>query len=461
MNDNLINDNLSKWDREYFFHPSTHLAQHARGESPNRIITKGEGCYIYDRENNKLLDGFGGLYCVNIGYGRTEVIDAMHEQAKQLAYYHAYVGHGTEASITLSKMVIDRAPKNFSKVYFGLGGSDANETNIKLVWYYNNILNKPKKKKIISRNRAYHGSGLVTGSLTGLGAFHNHFDLPFENILHTETPHYLRRPDIDMTEVEFTNYCAEKLQELINREGADTIAAFIAEPVLGTGGIIPPPINYWNVIQKILQDNDILLIADEVVTGFGRLGQNFGSDKYNLKPDFITIAKGLTSAYAPLSGSIISDKIFNVLADGNDKLGPLGHGWTYSSNPVSCAAGIANLKYLDNHNLISNVNNVGQYLGDELKNAFNDHPLVGEVRGEGLLFALEFLENKEHLKFFNPSKKIGLQVSSALLKEGVIGRAMPHGDILGLAPPLCLLKSEVDIIVNALKKSIDLVHSNI
>jgi len=371
------------------------------------------------------------------------------------------VGHGTEASITLSKMVIDRAPKNFSKVYFGLGGSDANETNIKLVWYYNNILNKPKKKKIISRNRAYHGSGLVTGSLTGLGAFHNHFDLPFENILHTETPHYLRRPDIDMTEVEFTNYCAEKLQELINREGADTIAAFIAEPVLGTGGIIPPPINYWNVIQKILQDNDILLIADEVVTGFGRLGQNFGSDKYNLKPDFITIAKGLTSAYAPLSGSIISDKIFNVLADGNDKLGPLGHGWTYSSNPVSCAAGIANLKYLDNHNLISNVNNVGQYLGDELKNAFNDHPLVGEVRGEGLLFALEFLENKEHLKFFNPSKKIGLQVSSALLKEGVIGRAMPHGDILGLAPPLCLSKSEVDIIVNALKKSIDLVHSNI
>ena len=302
MNDNLINDNLSKWDREYFFHPSTHLAQHARGESPNRIVTKGEGCYIYDRENNKLLDGFGGLYCVNIGYGRTEVIDAMHEQAKQLAYYHAYVGHGTEASITLSKMIIDRAPKNMSKVYFGLGGSDANETNIKLVWYYNNILNKPKKKKIISRNRAYHGSGLVTGSLTGLGAFHNHFDLPFENILHTETPHYLRRPDIDMTEAEFTNHCAEKLQELINKEGSDTIAAFIAEPVLGTGGIIPPPINYWNVIQKILQDNDILLIADEVVTGFGRLGQNFGSDKYNLKPDFMTIAKGLTSAYAPLSG---------------------------------------------------------------------------------------------------------------------------------------------------------------
>lgn len=461
MNDSLINDNLSQWDRDYFFHPSTHLAQHARGELSNRIISSGEGCYIFDREGNKLLDGFAGLYCVNIGYGRTEVSDAIAKQAKELAYYHSYVGHGTEASITLSKMIIDRAPKNMSKVYFGLSGSDANETNIKLVWYYNNILNRPKKKKIISRLRGYHGSGLITGSLTGLGLFHNKFDLPLDRILHTETPHYLRRPDINMSEEEFTNYCAQKLQDLIDKEGADTIAAFIGEPILGTGGIIPPPKGYWEAIQKILQTNDILLIADEVVTGFGRLGSMFGSDHYNMIPDMITIAKGVTSAYAPLSGSIISDKVWKILEQGTDENGPIGHGWTYSAHPIGAAAGVANLHCVDNMNLIDNVNITGQYLKDELNNAFFSHPLVGEVRGEGMLASLEFLEDKEKLKFFDPSKKVGIQVSSALLKEGVIGRAMPHGDILGLAPPLCLSKSEVDIIVNALKKSIDTVHSNI
>jgi L-2,4-diaminobutyrate transaminase len=457
----IKNDLLDEWDRDNFFHPSTHLAQHARGESPNRIITGGKGCYIFDRDNNKLLDAFAGLYCVNIGYGKTEVSDAIAKQAKELSYYHSYVGHGTEASISLSKMIIDRAPKNMSKVYFGLSGSDANETNIKLVWYYNNILDRPKKKKIISRWRAYHGSGLITGSLTGLSVFHNKFDLPLERILHTETPHYLRRPDINMSETEFTNYCAQKLQDLIDKEGANTIAAFIGEPILGTGGIIPPPKGYWEAIQKILQANDILLIADEVVTGFGRLGSMFGSDHYNMIPDIMTIAKGVTSAYAPLSGSIVSNKIWKVLEQGTDENGPIGHGWTYSAHPIGAAAGVANLLCVDNMNLIDNVNNTGQYLRDELHNAFNSHPLVGEVRGEGMLAALEFLEDKDKLKFFDPSKKIGIQVSSALLKEGVIGRAMPHGDILGLAPPLCLSKSEADIIVNALKKSIDSVYSNI
>jgi len=457
----LKNDLLDEWDRNNFFHPSTHLAQHTRGDSPNRIIAEGEGCYISDRDGNKLLDAFAGLYCVNIGYGRNEVIEAISKQAKELAYYHSYVGHGTESSITLSKMVIDRAPKNMSKVYFGLGGSDANETNIKIVWYYNNILNRPQKKKIISRWRGYHGSGLITGSLTGLGLFHNKFDLPLDRILHTETPHYLRRPDIEMSETEFTTYCVDKLKQLIDKEGADTIAAFIGEPILGTGGIIPPPQGYWESIQNVLRENDILLIADEVVTGFGRLGSMFGSDHYKMSPDIITIAKGLTSAYAPLSGSIVSEKIWKVLEQGTDENGPIGHGWTYSAHPICAAAGVANLKYLDDMNLISNVKEVGQYLLDELNNAFNNHPLVGEVRGEGMIAALEFLENKEKIKFFDTSKKIGLKVAANLLKEGVIGRAMPQGDIIGLSPPLCLSKSEVDIIISSLKKSVDKVHNEI
>ena len=457
----IKNDHLDEWDRNYFFHPSTHLAQHARGEIPNRIITGGDGCYIFDRDGNKFLDGFAGLYCVNVGYGRSEVSEAIAKQAKELSYYHSYVSQGTEASITLSKMVIDRAPSNMSKVYFGLGGSDANETNIKLVWYYNNILNRPKKKKIISRWRGYHGSGLISGSLTGLAVFHNKFDLPLDRILHTVTPHYLRRPDKDMNEGQFTEYCVESLKKMISDEGAETIAAFIGEPILGTGGIIPPPKGYWEAVQKVLEDNDIMFIADEVVTGFGRLGTMFGSEHYNLRPDIITIAKGLTSAYAPLSGSIFSNKVWKVLEQGTDELGPIGHGWTYSAHPIGAAAGVANLQLVDKMNLVSNAKEVGKYLLDELKNAFDSHPLVGEVRGDGMLASLEFLENKESLKFFDPAKKIGMQVSANLLKEGVIGRAMPHGDILGLAPPLCLSRSEADIIVSSLKKSVDKVHSEI
>jgi len=453
-NDNLINDNLSQWDQDNFFHPSTHLAQHARGETPNRIISGGEGSYIRDRDGNEYLDGFAGLYCVNIGYGRSEIAEAISKQAKDLSYYHAYVGHSTEASITLSKMVIDRAPENMSKVYFGLSGSDANETNIKMLWYYNNILNRPKKKKIISRWRGYHGSGLMTGSLTGLDVFHKKFDLPLQNVFHTITPHYLRRSEIDMSEDDFVQYCASELKNLIQQEGADTIAAFIAEPILGTGGIIPPPKGYWKAIKPILKDNDILLIADEVVTGFGRMGTMFGSIYYDLEPDFITIAKGLTSAYAPMSGSLVSKKIWKVLEKGTDENGPIGHGWTYSAHPICAAAGVANLKYLDDANLIENVKQIGPYFLNELKNALADHIYIAEIRGEGLLTAIEFAEDKKSLKFFDPSKKIGPQIAAMLLKEGVIGRAMPQGDILGFAPPLCLSKKEADIIVNKCKKII-------
>jgi len=413
----IKNDHLDEWDRNYFFHPSTHLAQHARGEIPNRIITSGEGCYIFDRDGNKFLDGFAGLYCVNVGYGRSEVSEAIAKQAKELSYYHSYVSQGTEASITLSKMVIDRAPSNMSKVYFGLGGSDANETNIKLVWYYNNILNRPKKKKIISRWRGYHGSGLISGSLTGLAVFHNKFDLPLDRILHTVTPHYLRRPDKDMKEEQFTEYCVDSLKKMISDEGAETIAAFIGEPILGTGGIIPPPKGYWEAVQKVLEDNDIMFIADEVVTGFGRLGTMFGSEHYGLRPDIITIAKGLTSAYAPLSGSIFSNKVWKVLEQGTDELGPIGHGWTYSAHPIGAAAGVANLQLVDKMNLVSNAKEVGKYLLDELKNAFDSHPLVGEVRGDGMLASLEFLENKESLKFFDPAKKLECKFPLIYLKK--------------------------------------------
>lgn len=444
----LHNDQLTKWDRENFFHPSTHLAKHARGDTPNRIITDARGVYIYDRDGNKLLDGFAGLYCVNVGYGRKEISDAIAKQARELAYYHAYVGHGTEASITLSKMVLDRAPDNMSKVYFGLGGSDANETNIKLVWYYNNILGRPQKKKIISRWRGYHGSGLMTGSLTGLELFHKKFDLPMDNIIHTRAPYYFRRDELDMSQEDFTADCAAQLEQLIEREGPDTIAAFIGEPVLGTGGIVPPPAGYWQAIQSVLKKHDILLIADEVVTGFGRTGSMMGSTHYGIEPDIITIAKGLTSAYAPLSGSIVSGKIWKVLEQGTDEFGPIGHGWTYSAHPICAAAGVANLELIDELGLIENNTSTGDYLRAGLRDRLENHRHVGDIRGVGMLAAIEFVEDKPTRSFFEASAGIGAKIATALAARGVIGRAMPQGDILGFAPPFCLTKTQADMIID-------------
>ena len=455
----LTNDQLDKWDRENFFHPSTHLAQHARGESPSRIITGASGVHIEDRDGNKLLDGFAGLYCVNVGYGRTEISDAIAEQVKSLAYYHSYVGHGTEASITLAKMVVERAPANMSKVYFGLGGSDANETNIKLVWYANNVLGRPEKKKIISRWRGYHGSGLISGSMTGLELFHKKFDLPLDRILHTTAPYYYRRDDLSQSESDFVAHCVADLEALIEREGADTIAAFIAEPVLGTGGLVPPPAGYWDAIQPILKKHDIWLIADEVVTGFGRLGSMFGSEHYGLEADIITIAKGLTSAYAPLSGSIVSDRLWKILEQGTDELGPIGHGWTYSAHPICAAAGVANLKLVDSLGLIKNATETGIYLNDAMTAALGDHPNVGDIRGEGMLCAVEFVDDKSDRVFFDPAQKTGPAIAAALAAEGVIGRAMPQGDILGFAPPLCLSRDEADTIVAATVKAVKTVLS--
>ncbi|MFI5411046.1 aspartate aminotransferase family protein [Kaistia sp. UC242_56] len=450
---------LTAWDRDHFFHPSTHMGMHARGETPTRVIRSGEGVYITDTNGKTSLDAFAGLYCVNVGYGRQKIADAIAEQAKNLAYYHAYVGHGTEASITLSKMIIDRAPEGMSKVYFGLSGSDANETNIKLIWYYNNVLGRPEKKKIISRWRGYHGSGVMTGSLTGLHLFHNAFDLPRAPVLHTEAPYYFRREDRSQTEEQFSQHCADKLEEMILAEGPDTIAAFIGEPILGTGGIVPPPAGYWEKIQAVLEKYDILLVADEVVTGFGRLGTMFGSDHYGMKPDLITIAKGLTSAYAPLSGVIVSDPMWQVLLQGSDKLGPIGHGWTYSAHPICAAAGVANLELIDELGLVENAGSTGAYFREQLAQAVRNHAHVGDVRGDGMIAAVEFVEDKEDRTFFDPARKIGPQVSAALLERGVIGRAMPQGDILGFAPPLCMTREEADIVVAAAASAIKTVFA--
>jgi L-2,4-diaminobutyrate transaminase len=455
------NDELAAYDRENFFHPSTHAGMHARGETPTRVIETASGVTIVDRDGRKSLDAFAGLYCVNVGYGRTEIADAIAAQAHKLPYYHAYVGHGSEPAINLAKMIVDRAPKNMSRVYFGLSGSDANETNIKLIWYYNNVLGRPEKKKIISRWRGYHGSGIMTGSLTGLELFHNSFDLPRAPILHTEAPYFFRRADRSQTEEEFSTFCAEKLEEMILAEGPDTVAAFVGEPLLGTGGIVPPPAGYWSKIQAVLKKYDILLVADEVVTGFGRLGTMFGSDHYGIEPDLITIAKGLTSAYLPLSGSIVSDKVWQVVVQGSDEMGAMGHGWTYSAHPLCAAAGVANLELIDKLGLVQNAGDVGAYFRAGLTDALASNRIVGEVRGDGLLAAVEFVADRDDRIFFDPSMKVGPQVSAALLERGVIGRAMPQGDILGFAPPLCLTREEADTVIAAAKGAVEAVAAKL
>ncbi|MEO1854718.1 aspartate aminotransferase family protein [Chromohalobacter sp.] len=444
-------------DRKVTFHASTHLRDFAHGEAPGRVMAGGEGIHVVDKDGREFIDGFAGLYCVNIGYGRTEVAEAIHRQALELAYYHTYVGHSNEPQIQLSEKILELAGPGMSKVYYGMSGSDANETQLKIVRYYNNVLGRPQKKKVIARQRGYHGSGIASGSLTGLKAFHDHFDLPIEGILHTEAPYYYHRgaEREGMSERDFSAHCAAKLEEMILAEGPETVAAFIGEPVLGTGGIVPPPEGYWEAIQGVLAKYDVLLIADEVVCGFGRIGADFGSHHYAIKPDLITIAKGLTSAYQPLSGVIVGDRVWQVLEQGTGEFGPIGHGWTYSGHALGCAAGLANLAIIEREGLTANAAETGAYLQQCMQQTFGEHPLVGEVRGVGMLAALEFSPAPAGRAFFDPALKVGPRVSAAAMSENLIARAMPQGDILGFAPPLVTTRAEVDEIVARAKRAVD------
>ncbi|MDX1709868.1 MAG: aspartate aminotransferase family protein [Rhodovibrionaceae bacterium] len=453
---------LEQIDRETVIHPFTNLKDFASGKLGGpRIIEGGKGIHIHDQKGQDLIDGFAGLYCVNIGYGREEVAQAIYEQAKKLAYYHAYAGNSNEPTIRLSQRLVERAPGKMSRVYYGLSGSDANETQAKIVWYYNNVLGRTEKKKIISRLRGYHGASVVSGSMTGLPVFHTAFDLPVRPILHTSTPHHYWGAEEGMSEREFSKKCADELDAMIEREGPDTVAAFIGEPVLGTGGIIPPPEGYWQEIQAVLKKHDVLLIADEVVCGFGRIGTDFGSHMYDIEPDLITVAKGLTSAYVPLSGAIVSEKVWKVLEQGSDQFGPFSHGYTYSAHPLGAAAAMANLDVIEKEDLTGNARDTGAYLQDRMQATFGDHPLVGEVRGVGLLAALEFVADKQKKERFDADLKVGPRLAAACLDEGLISRAMPHGDILGFAPPLCITREEVDEVVERTRKAVDRVSDEL
>jgi L-2,4-diaminobutyrate transaminase len=454
-------DELEALDRAHLFHPSTHLAAHARGDTPHRMMTGGSGVYVVDSEGRRHLDAFAGLYCVNIGYGRTDIADAISAQAHALAYYHAYAGHAAEPTIRLAAKIVEKAPPGMSRVFFGLTGSDANETIVKLVWYCQNVLGRPEKKKIVGRRRGYHGSGLVTGSLTGLGLFQDHFDLPLQVARHTHCPHHWKHAPAGMDERAYSAWLAQELDDLIVAEGPETVAAFIAEPVLGTGGIIPPPEGYWEAVQPVLRKHDVMLVCDEVITGFGRLGRWFGSELYGIEPDFMTIAKGLTSAYLPLSGVVVSERIWNILEDGTDRFGPLGHGWTYAAHPTCAAAGLANVEAMDREGIVDHAARVAPYFQRRLREAFADHPMVGEVRGVGLMACLEFARDKDPAKPFDPSLKLGPAVAAACFEEGLIARGMPMGDMLGFCPPLVITEDEIERVVEMTARALDRVWATV
>ncbi|MET4278958.1 MULTISPECIES: aminotransferase [unclassified Bradyrhizobium] len=440
---------IAERDRSSVLHPFTQLKDFASGKMGDpTIVTGGKGIRINDAEGRNYIDGFAGLYCVNIGYGRTEVAEAIARQAYQLAYYHTYAAHTTEELATLSDRLVRMAPGKPSKVFYGLSGSDANETQAKLVWYYNNLRGQPRKKKIISRERGYHGCSVISGSMTGMSFYHDHMDLPFPGILHTGTPHHYWGAEPGETEEAFSRRRAAELEQLILREGPETVGGFIAEPVLGTGGITPPPAGYWQEIQTVLSRYDILLIADEVICGFGRTGADFGSTLYGIEPDLVTVAKGLTSGYVPLSAAIVGEKVYKVMEEGADRVGAFSHGYTYSGHPIAAAAANAVLDIVEKEALSDRAKTVGAHLQRRLKERFAQLEIVGEVRGVGLLGAVEFVADRQTKRRFDPELKVGARISKVARDRGLIARAMPHGDILGFAPPLVVSEAEIDEIVD-------------
>lgn len=446
---------IAEMDRRTVLHPFTYLKDYASGNVDPTIVETGKGVRLQDATGREYIDGFAGLYCVNIGYGRTEVAEAIARQAYKLAYYHSYAAHTTEELARLSDRLVRMAPGNMSKVFYGLSGSDANETQAKIVWYYNNLRGKTKKKKIIARERGYHGCSVVSGSMTGMSFYHDHMDLPVSGILRTGVPHFYRSAHPGETEEDFSARRADELEALILREGPDTVGAFIAEPVLGTGGITPPPIGYWPKIQAVLRKYDVLLIADEVICGFGRTGAMFGSDLYGIEPDLVTVAKGLTSGYAPLSASIVSQKVYEVMEEATPRIGAFSHGYTYSGHPISAAAANAVLDIVEREDLAGQSARKGAYLLARLKAEFAQNPIVGEVRGIGMLAALEFVADRGTKASFDPGLKVGARISQAARDRGLIARAMPHGDILGFAPPLVMTEAEIDEMVGIAKAAVD------
>jgi len=420
-------------------HSFTNLATHAA--TGPFTITRGDGIFVEDDQGNRYLEGVSGLWCASLGFSNERLAKAGSDALYQMPYYHTFNGRSNPAAIELAEKLIALAPVPMSKIFFANSGSEANDTAVKLIWYYNNAIGKPEKKKIIARRNAYHGVTVAAASLSGLVNNHRDFDLPLGRMLHTDCPHYFRYAEPGESEEDFATRLAANLERMILEEGPDTVAAFFAEPIIGAGGVLTPPATYFDKIQKILAKYDVLLVADEVVCGYGRTGEMFGSQTYGMKPDILTTAKGLSSGYAPISAVMINDKVYQAVAANSGDIGVFGHGFTYSGHPVSCAIALETLKVYEENDIVGHVRALAPKFLSALR-SYEGRRFVGEVRGQGLLGGIELYADPAARVAFDPSVKAGGRLAEIALTQGLIVRAL--GDTIVFCPPLIITSDELD-----------------
>ena len=435
-------------------HPQTHLARHL--EQGPVVIQRGRGCYVYDDNGTEYLDTAAGLWCASLGYASERLARVAYEQMRMLGYYHLYRGTTNETGVDLAEKLLQIAPEahggRMSKVLFQCSGSEANDTAIKLVWYYHAAIGKPEKRKIIGRKMGYHGSTSASISASGKADMHADFGLPFPGFLHTEYPHWYRLHAEGESEEQFATRMAAALEDLILREGPETCAAFIAEPVMGAGGGLTPPRTYWDKMQAVIRKYDMLFIADEVICGFGRTGNMWGSQTYDLKPDMITCAKALSAGMQPISALLINDRVFQAMLDESNKLGNFAHGFTYAGHPVTTAVAMETLRIYEEMDMLGHVAQVGPYLQRSLSGLL-DHPLVGEVRGVGLMNGIELVADKVTRAQFDPAVGLGAAVDRHARENGLITRFV--GDRIAFSPPLIITEPEIDETVVRITRALD------
>lgn len=442
MPKNLLPNSYAARDVASQIHPYTNLEAHLKNGP--LVITKGDGVRVFDEDGKGYIEGMSGLWCTSLGWSEKRLIKAATASMERLAFYHNFTGKAPDITIDLAERLIKLAPEPLnrqgSKVFFANSGSEAVDTAIKFIWYINNTRGKPEKKKIISRIKAYHGVTVAAASLTGLPVCQNDFDLPISGIIHTDCPHHYRFANDGETEEDFATRLADNLEKLILKEGPETIAAMFMEPVMGAGGVIVPPKTYFEKIQSVLNKYDILIVADEVICGFGRTGNMWGSQTYGIRPDMITMAKALSSAYAPISALIVSEDVFTGLVAGSSRNGPLGHGYTYSGHPLGAAVAMETINIYEERDIVSEVKAKSPIFQGGLRK-FLSHPLVGEVRGIGLVGAIEVVKNKNTKEPFDPKSGVGVHLVAQAQHEGVILRAM--GDTVAFSPPLIISENEM------------------
>lgn len=442
--------NMAARDIETLVHPFTHLARHR--EIGPLILDHGKGVYLYDDQGNSYIDGLAGLWSMALGFGNEELIEAATEQLRKLPFSSMFSGKSHDLAIELAEKLKDLAPCPTSKVLFSSGGSDANDMQVKLTWYYNNARGLPRKKKIISRLRAFHGITVASGSLTGLPPVHADFDLPIANVLHTSCPDYYRSARDGESEEEFCVRMAQDLNELIQREGPETVAAFIAEPIMGAGGVVIPPKAYFPKINEILAAYDVRFISDEVICGFARTGNWFGAQSLGMRPTSITMAKSITASYFPLGAMTIEEDLYQAMLLQSEKIGVFGHGYTYTAHPVGCAVALKAIEIYQRDGILERVRKLAPVFAERIKD-LADHELVGNTRCLGLIGGVELVADKRTRRLFDPKKLVGATCIAALQRLGVIARAI--GDVIALCPPLVITAEELHEMFDLLEKALD------